>query len=58
MREISKSSETSDQMETAVDKDSLAMCVVELLKDETLLKRMKEVLFQKKLDGLDRCSKQ
>ena len=36
-------------METAVDKDSLAMCVVELLKDETVLKRMKEVLFPKNL---------
>ncbi len=41
-----KSSDTPDQMETAtvVDKDSLAMCVIELLKDETVLKRMKEVL--------------
>ena len=38
-------------METAtvVDKDSLAMCVIELLKDETVLKRMKEVLFPKHL---------
>ena len=41
------SSETPDQ--TVVDKDSLAMCVIELLKDETVLKRMKEVLFPKHL---------
>ena len=38
-----KTSETSDQM--VVDKYSLAMCVVALLKDETIVKRMKEVLF-------------
>ena len=44
-----KTSETSDQMETVEDKDSLAMCVIELLKDEKVLQSMKEVLFPKNL---------
>ena len=36
-------------METVEDKDSLAMCVIELLKDEKVLQSMKEVLFPKNL---------
>ena len=41
-------SETSDQ-QTVVDKDTLALCVIELLNDESVLNRLKEMLFPKNL---------
>ena len=39
-------SETSDQ-QTVVDKDTLALCVIELLNDESVLNRLEEILFPK-----------
>ena len=41
-------SETSDQ-QTVVDKDTLALCVIELLNDESVLNLLKEILFPKNL---------